>query len=74
MNRLEARVVKTNALATTTSRFCDLLALLDGGLHVVTTALKLTKGTFAGHLALQMLDCALDALIAYLDFQGPALN
>ena len=38
------------------SGFSDLLADLDGGLHVVTTPLQLPQNAFSGHLALEVLD------------------
>lgn len=70
----QARFFRTDALATTTSRFCDLLAKLDGRLHVVTTTLEFTQGALSRHLALQVLDCALDTTVADLHLEGPALH
>ena len=63
----------TYALATTTSSFGDLLTNLHRGFHVVTATLQLAKGTFASHLALEVLDGTLDAFVSNLDLERPAL-
>jgi DUF971 family protein len=40
----------------------------------MTSALELAQDAFTGHLALEMLDRSLDALVSDLDFEGFALN
>jgi hypothetical protein len=61
-----------DALATAASSFARLLAPFDARLHVVATALELAEDPFRCHLALEMLDCPLDALVADLDLEGLA--
>jgi hypothetical protein len=40
----------------------------------VSAALELTENAFRCHLALEVLDRTLDAFVADLDLEGPALN
>jgi len=68
------QLVRLQTLATTASRFAHLLPTLDRRLHVVTAALELAKDALTRHLALEMLDGSLDALVSDLDFKGLALN
>ncbi len=70
----EAGIFGAHALATATGGFGNLLAELDRGLHVVTTTLQLTQDAFTGHFALEVLDGTLDAFVADLDLERPALN
>lgn len=62
------------ALASPTSRLAHLLAALDRRLHEMASALELTQNAFASHLALEMLDGALDALVSDLDLERLALD
>jgi hypothetical protein len=62
------------ALATTTSGLRLLLPALDRRLHVVATALELAKDALGGHLPLEMLDGALNALLADDDLDRLALD
>ncbi len=39
----------------------------------MATTLELTKGSFASHLALKVLDRTLDAFVSNLDLKRPAL-
>lgn len=64
----------THALATTPCCLGNLLPKLDGGLHVMTPALELAKGTLASHLALEVLDRTLDAFVSDLHLERPALH
>ena len=64
----------TYALATTTSGLGNLLANLDGGLHVMTTALELAEGPLCCHLALEVLDGTLDSSVSNLHLERPALH
>src|SRR5687768_1830135 len=61
-------------LAPATSCFAHLLAALHARLHVVAAALELAQDAFSSHLALEVLDGALDALVANLDFERLTLN
>ena len=65
---------RLEALAPSTSCLAHLLPTLDGRLHVVPSALELAQDAFGCHLALEMLDCALDAFVADLDFEGLTLD
>ena len=67
-------LVRLQALAATTSGFAHLLALLDRRLHVMTAALQLTQNALRSHLALEVLDRTLNAFVANLDLERPALN
>ena len=40
----------------------------------MSAALELTQDAFCSHLALEVLDRTLDAFVADLDLEGPALN
>src|SRR5690606_23547235 len=62
------------ALTTPTRSFAHLLAALDGRLHEMTPPLELAQNAFTCHLALEMLDGALDALVSDLDLEGLALD
>jgi hypothetical protein len=62
------------ALAPATSCFAHLLSALHGRLHVVAPSLELTEDAFRGHLALEMLDRALDAFVADDDLERLTLN
>ena len=62
------------ALAATARGLGGLLSALDRRLHVVTAALQLAEDAFTRHLALEMLDGSLDALVSDLDFERFALN
>src|SRR5450432_4212764 len=66
--------VGLEALAAAASGFALLLALLDRGLHVMSAALQLTQDAFRSHLALEVLDRTLDAFVADLNLERPALN
>ncbi len=66
--------VETDPLATPTRCLGNLLSLFDRRLHVVPATLELAKSAFSSHLTLKVLDRTLDALVAHLDFQRPALN
>src|SRR5882724_8050097 len=68
------QLVRLQALAAATSGFAHLLPLLDRRFHVVPAALELAQDAFTGHLALEMLDGTLDALVADLDLERFALN
>ena len=67
-------VVRTQALTPATSCFAHLLSALHRRLHVVPAALELPQDALRCHLALEVLDGALDALVADLDFERLTLN
>lgn len=66
--------VGLQALATTASCLAHLLTLLDRRLHVVAAALQLAQNALRSHLALEVLDRTLNAFVANLDLERPALN
>jgi hypothetical protein len=63
----------TNALATPACGFSRLLSLLDRGLHVVAPTLELTKDALGRHLALEVLDRALESTFTDVNFDRPTL-
>ncbi len=69
----EPGLFRTDALATTTRSFRNLLANLDRRLHVMAPALELAESALCRHLALEVLDCTLDATISNLDLERPTL-
>jgi hypothetical protein len=60
------------ALAAAPGGLAGLLPALDRGLHVVAAALELAEDALGGHLALEVLDRALDALVTDGDLEGLA--
>jgi hypothetical protein len=66
--------VGASPLAPTASSFAHLLPALDRRLHVVPAALQLAQNAFRSHLPLEVLDGALDPLLANGDLKGLTLD
>jgi hypothetical protein len=66
--------VGLGALATATGSLSLLLAALDAGLEVVAAALEFAQNALGSKLPLEVLDGALDPLVANNDLEGLTLN
>src|SRR5262249_15137681 len=66
--------VHLRPLAAATGGLGGLLPALHRRLHVVAATLELAQDTLGGHLPLQVLDGALDSLVAHGDLERLALN
>jgi hypothetical protein len=63
-----------DALASPSSGLSRLLPLLDRRFHVVTASLELAEDTLGRHLALEVLDRALEPTFTDVNFDWFALN
>jgi hypothetical protein len=71
MSAADLFLTSTQTLAPTASRLAHLLSALDARLEIVAPSLQFTQDALSSHLALEMFDCPLDALVTDLNFEGP---